>query len=838
MAKQILFLASAIGLMLSGSVCAQPTNEENPSPSSSNLSSELSIESLTFTPYSRVRSGGLVSVRCTVGNSGKQRAVGYLVGKVDNLIGQEDRRSIAVDPGEKKTFEVQLRLPEMLPKTAIEVSMKLLVRENGREVLVQTNGEPVVRTVRMPVETGRSVTATRMDAPPKEQVYWRWPPTRTYSTYEMVVATRIDALLSRMMVGFEQEPFPVRLSDWECIDLLVLANPTAFDDAASIGMMQQHLQNGGRIWVMLDQIDTALVRDLLEEDQQLETVDTVQLNRVEIDVAGIDYDIADRTIDSDEPVRMKRVTQLGGQVAISANGWPVLITMQVGLGEVVFTTLDSSAWLQPRTTQGNASPSFQSTYKVPYWATTIPPKIHEPKPPSTLNLEKTSYAIEQIGNPIVSRWFVASILGSFSVFWVGLGLWRTMGGRVYHVGWIGPALALVASVPLLVASFLQRREIPPMVSVLQVAETNARAGTQVREAAAVYQSNSTAMELVGHRDGTAVPSEKVDSGIRTMITDDYQSWRMTNPVWPSGTWRYWSNFTLPEKTAIANSSLSEDGLIVELPKSNVPLEDIVVVMVPGAPVLGKRLDDQRILVRGDLPAEGDRWTADSIVNQEQLRRGAVYRELLENRKNPGTPSRTVCGWSRLLPESPQWSEQLERRGSTLTMMGVRVATPEVGATIRIPYNMIRIERDPANNFSVIFNQETGRFIEASILNANSDLDFVLPPEVVPLEVSSIDFDWDVRAPKRKAKLSCLVQGKMVTLAELNEPSLPFRGTIRSPEILQQMQDGRLVLHIEIAGDDASNSDQNIFESWQINYLRITVHGRTLPRNRLVSIPDR
>jgi hypothetical protein len=187
-----------------------------------------------------------------------------------------------------------------------------------------------------------------------------------------------------------------------------------------------------------------------------------------------------------------------------------------------------------------------------------------------------------------------------------------------------------------------------------------------------------------------------------------------------------------------------------------------------------------------------------------------------------------------LSESPKWNSQLVQRGAALITTPVVIETPDVGTTIRVPYSLIRIENAKFQNSSVIFNPDTGRFIEESTLKAQADLAFLLPPEAVPLEVSSIEIDWDIRAPKRSARLSCSLAGDMVTLAELNEPSLPYKNVIRNPEVLKDMQDGRLELRIEILGGDALDLSQTGFVSWQIKHLRLTVNGRTLPRHQLVT----
>jgi hypothetical protein len=166
---------------------------------------------------------------------------------------------------------------------------------------------------------------------------------------------------------------------------------------------------------------------------------------------------------------------------------------------------------------------------------------------------------------------------------------------------------------------------------------------------------------------------------------------------------------------------------------------------------------------------------------------------------------------------------------------IELATPEVGSKVLIPYSLIKIEpQDVSLGVSSIFNYRTGYWAEESSLEATADLSFVLPAEAVPLEAISIDIDWDIDAPTRKVKMIWSVQDSPVEIVELNSPSIPWRGKIDNPRVLQDLRDGRLDLRIEVKkGDGASSQSQNSFVSWQIQHLRLSVLGQTLPRNNLV-----
>ncbi len=797
--------------------------------------SNLQLKSLTVTPLSRVTPGGILSIRCLVSNSGSTTGVGYLVGRIEGQTGEEDRRRVELAAGEQRLVDVQLRLAKVLPKSAVDVVMTLNVLQGGREVLSQSTDEQVNRRLHLPIADEKNITAIALNREPKSQTYWRWPPAEDYHSYEFVLGSRIDARLSRQCVVLDGEPFALNLIDWSNVNALVISEPSVFDDLSAIGIMQQFLQRGGRIWIILEHVDTSLVHDLLDEDQQIETVGTVQLNHFEVELADLTFAARDRTVDSVDPIPMKRVSQQGGTVLQTVDGWPAAIWMKVGRGEILFTCLGSAGWLKPREAQFTGDPRFQSQFTLPIWAGTFAHQLHNYKPEPPLQFASLDYPVDRIGNPVVSRSVVAVILISFCGCLLGIAGWRMLGGQVKWLGVIAPAMSIVASMPLIATSVFQRSDIPPMQSVFQFVELDSRGGAHIQETTAVYLRDSQAMDLVGAGDGIAIPAFGIDSGIRSLTTEDFQSWHLSNSMWPTGTWRYQTETMLPETAGEAIAVIGSEGLEIELPAVlPTPVQDVVLQFAPGVATIGKVASDgRRVTMSGDLPAEGERWTADAIVNDEQRRRAEIYRKLFDTSLAPKLPLRTLCGWTELWDKSPHWDVDLERRGTALVSLPVRLLTPAAGSAVRIPYSMIEIQHASNQSGSSIFSQITGRFVTESTLQVNSDLAFLLPPEVTPLELTQLEIDWDIRAPQRSARLSCLVDGEAIEIASLKEPSIPFRAAINDARILKSMQDGRLELRIEIQESDSGNADQSNFVSWQIKHLRLTVEGRTLARNQLV-----
>ncbi len=799
------------------------------SPSTPNLG--LTFDSLGLSPQSYVVPDGAVILHAVVRNHSDTAATGFLVGHIVGNAGIENRRRVELKGGESKRFELPLRLPMDWNDWEVDVEVSLNVLDGPREVMVLQDGEPVMRRLSLPRQRKSIVTALALDREPPPASPLRWSPPKIFATYELAMATRVDAALSRQCLDLDTVPFPLNASDWSRIDNVIIANSALLNDAASVSVLRKYLHSGGRVWVMIDLVDTNAVSSLLGEHQQCTTISTIELNRFEVEVPGQSMSVDDRTVDLDTPVPFKRVIQQGGTVLNRIDGWPVTIQMQVGRGVLFLTTLHCSAWLTPRISQWSEDPFNQSDFELRGWAKGFANQIHFERTKPPLNLRTASYPVERIGNPVVSRTLVGSVLVGFCTCLIAFGLWRYRAGELQSIGVVAPVLALAAASPLVGAALLQRHDIPPMVSLLQIAQFESPSGGSLRESAAVYDSQSRSMQLVGRGDGDAVTSDSITSGIRSTTVDDFQSWRLSNRAWPVGTWRYTTDNSLPDAQVVARAQWNDDGLAIDIPDGfPSPLADVVACFVPGAATLGKRIGPNRILIDSEFPAHGERWTLDSIVNDEQRRRATVYRSMLDDERRANVPKRTLCGWTDLWPDGPQWDAPLQRRGAALNLIPIQLATPPVGSLVRIPFPLIEVRYPSPENSTTLFLDTTGRWISQATSIADVKLAFVLPPEVVPLQTTSITIDWDVKAPRRDVRLSCFVpaDGSSLELVSLSDPSLPWIGTVEDPRVLKEIEQGKLLLRIEVSEDRRPDNAIN----WHIEHLRMSVTGRTLARNPL------
>jgi hypothetical protein len=803
----------------------------------------LEFVRLTKTSFTRVEKGGVLSLRASVRNTSNEPAIGYLVGKLTGQTGEEDSRRIELKAGEYKDFEMQFRVSPKAEGPQVTAVVTLNVIENGREIMLQRGEEPLSRTLSVNTDTDRFATATSILQDQTEIPTWRWPPKERYAQYELILATRVDSGLSRRCLHLDNENMPISSLDWQAIDSLVIGKPETFDDAVAMGAIKSFLSRGGKVLVLLDEIDTKLVRDLMSPDQQCETVDTVELNQFVMDIRSpIEFSEADRTMQFDKPVRFKRVFQQGGRVTHSIDGWPAAVSMKVGAGELILTALESRVWLQTRAVHRSQDPYYRSDFTAPLWASTLTSALSSAPAMEPLDAKEVSYPTELIGTPIASRNVMGATLIGFCLLLVGVGVWNSFSGDLKRIGWLAPLLALACSIPIFVASSWSRSEIPPMSSELQIVQFWPTGGGLLRSKAAVTIPESRSMDLVGEADGFAIASENIESGVRRLTTLGFQNWQLSNSNWPPGTWRYQSEVALTHPSLSAKSRLTSKGLEIEMPEGMPSLpEDVVVNFSLGLPCLGKWTEPtKRLLVDGSLSAEGGRWTSDAIVSDEQGRRAKVYNEVFLNAEsNRIAPVRTLYFWTSLWPQSPVWKPRLERRGAALVSVPIELETPQVGATILVPHSLIQIAPQ-TENISTMYNHRMGRWGGEFNSDKAADLSFLLPPEVVPLEATSIHIDLNVVAPKRTVRIVSSAGDAPIELVRLNSPSIPWQGTIDNPRVLQDLVDGRLDLKVEVIKEQglSESENQDSFIGWEIKHLYISVHGKMLPRNNLVSTTEK
>ncbi len=790
----------------------------------------LALESAGLAPQGFSPQSGAIVIRCTVKNNADEPQEGTLVAKLTTELASEDRCLVRLEAQRTGVFEFPVRVPATNLDDKVQIDVSMVASRDGREVSLAAEERPeALRIITWRPKVKRNiVTALALGPEPVPPTDWRWEKTRIFDTLECSLASRIDAELTNDCIVFGRGLLPLSWLDWQGIDLLILAEPRHLKDQASVSGLRSYLARGGRVWIMLDEIDTSLIAPLLEQHQSIRHVDTVGLRKAKVEVKNVKLSDEDSTSQYDRSIPFKRVVQNGGEVTHAIDGWPVSVIMPIGRGELVLTMLDAEGWIEPRKNAAQ-DPIYHSDYELRRWAKSIVENLYIQRSAPLLKLPEISYPLDRIGNPVVSRGFVSVALLSFCIALCALGIWRFTSGEVPKIGWWLPALSVMTSVPIIIAGILQKKDIPNTISLFQWIQYDNPSGGSMRESAAVYLDSPSSMDLQATRNGFAITDPKSNSGITTVIREDLEHWRLTNMAWPAGVWRYTTDSVLPGNSMVAHGKWTAEGLQVQLPTEfTSPLSDPIMSFVAGAPSLGKTDDGKSILIDGRFPAEGERWTLQSMVDDEQRRRADIYRRYFSGSDRLQIQTRTMVGWSDLSSNGPTWKNSMERRGTALVSFPVALQTPTPGDEVFVPSPFITIRNTSLGESTPIFMDGIGKWITQSSNASSTAVELQLPSEVVPLKAQSVQISWDIEAPRRSARLSILdpTRTEPIPLVELDAPSIPWEASIEDPLLLEAIGNGKLVLKIEVSPD--RQPGENL--PWRIRHLRLSVRGKAIAKH--------
>ncbi|GIW99195.1 MAG: hypothetical protein KatS3mg111_2528 [Pirellulaceae bacterium] len=797
----------------------------------------LHFNSLGLMPQTIVYPGGTLVLRATVSNYSTSTEEGMLVATVDGVTHLQSGRRFALPPRSLEHLPIYIQVPRSVAgKDKVEVHVMLMVERDGREVIQDQLGQPAEHRLTLDVARKPSMAALMLDPEPPHQMDWQWPPAPAHWSFELVIGGRIDAGGNRLTASFDHGQYPLNQEDWKAVDLMVISQADAFRDAALIDALKSFVARGGRLWIMLDAVPCADVRPLLGVGQSIEEIDTTEINSgvVELFHSPVELAPTDRTIDSDVPLRLVRVVQTGGRVTHTLDGWPLAIWMPQGHGEILFTTLEPRAWIEPRPQDpANIDVYQQSQFTTPAWSRPLALEINTAAG-ELPTYREFDYAVQSIGNPVVPRRWIAVGLIGFCGIIAALSVVAWRGGATSLMLGGAPVTAVIVSGIFLVAAQRLRHDIEPGVARLQLVQvTDDGSRAIVSEQGALYLDRQSSSALHFDEDGQARPTEPLAAGVRRFEVIDFQRWRLTSSEWPAGIGLYRSDYRLPWLDGTAVAHLDRDGLHLQLPPQLGPLEDVLLAYAIGQPMVCQQGRDVReVTCDGRLPATGDRWIADALLSNEQLRRIDVYKRFFAPLEHRRPLQRYLFGWTALTAVRPQWTDSLQERGAALVAIPVQLVRPPAGRQVYVPAGLVQLRTDEtAIGQTATYDNETGRWASELTLRTQARMQFELPSQLVPFDAERLELELDMRAPHRRVGLHVVrPSGDWYPIVQLDSPSLPWRGNLEAPEVLEAVRDGKLRIVLEVSERmDVANPNQaaNVV-TWEVRRLALAVRGKVAP----------
>lgn len=846
-------LASVHAQSPSAATVGQPANSLT-SPATDSNHTGLSLDGIKLAPFSRPTPGSLLTLRVQVSNASGQLQSALVLARIDQRPDLQAAAEIHVPAGSNRTVDLRLQLPGTLAADSrFEVSVSVNSLEAGQRVLLSVKDQPIIDSLMLRVDSDKVVTAAILEHEPAPAPEWFWPTPPPSMPYELTIAARVDAELSRRTLSIGHDALPTQMADWAGLNAIVIARDDPLRDAAFATSMSQWLASGGRLWIMLDRVSDRYLQEFLTDGQSCKTIDDIELNEFVVDTNfAMPISIEDRTIAVEQPLHLRRVVQTGGTVSHLIDGFPAAVWFDVGKGRVLVTTLEARAWVKPRESKRSQDPTQDSNFQMRNWAQNLADQFYASRDAvsplqsagspvqnaaSPVQKAEIEYPIKHIGNPIPDRRFVMAVLFTFGglLCIAGLICWKT--SRMVQLGWIIPVISIGACVPILVAAQRLRRDLVDTSAHLQVIEvlpgSRVIAGTQWTTS---YLAGSNSSSLFADGDATVRwPTAGQQLDLRRWLWTDYQRWQLSSSGWPHGIWRIDAQFNLPPRPLDVIARVDQSGLNIELPKEmGETLQDAVLYYTPGDAAICRDVPLGRSVgVPDDQLTLQSSWLGDSIVSDEQSRRGDVYRHLFTSDSEHRFPSYpALLGWTDLWPSPIKWDGEREERGAALVILPVKLLPVPSGTSVYVPHTLISVETPLiGQSRSNAYSNSTGRWRGETTLAMSVPIRFQLPPQVCPIEVSEIVCELQLRAPQRQVTVTSSSAKASGPIAVLRSPLAAQRFRITDPAILDDARDGAFDLTIDVSDRIDRSTDEfgSQVGPWQIDYFRVSARGQVAER---------
>jgi hypothetical protein len=643
------------------------------------------------------------------------------------------------------------------------------------------------------------------------------------------------------------------------IDHFVLASNRIAEDRAGLEALRRWVQQGGKVWVMLDRVGEDVVAALLGDALDFEVVDRVSLTTTRIENVYARFpDAQNYLLHHERPVDFVRVLLPSQEEArYQLDGWPVWFSRKVGRGKVVFTTLGPRGWYRPRT----ATDPRSSYRRFPYLPVALPPidpfAFDLASPPESEERTEQSLSLlhpsggsdkkkanpdkkrveaafveqlqqmltEEIGYSVISRRTVFLIFAGFLLASVALGLLLRKSSRPELLGWLGPLGAIGATLTFLALGVSSRQAVGPTGAVLQIVDAVADTPeVPVRGMLATFQPESGTVDLgVEHGGMVDLDLSQIQGRTARMIQTDMDAWHWENLGFPAGIRFARIQHTVPTKEPLkAIAQFGPKGIAGRLTTG--PFQDPAdaILYLPHGRNLAVQLGAGEESPPGNQSPPKERtpsgftfrvgprdvlpqgqFLASAVLSDRQQKRQQLYRQLLPppTRRDRKRNDPLLLVWTKpvampfLLPPGTRTS------GNALLRIPLELQRSPPGTEVVIPGPFTLCQRILADGLVPLPRE--------SNLGSNLHFRFSLPSAVLPLQIEQARLTARFHAP-----------GRRITVSGVPAPRAPASlGPGKYPE--DHGQDGRALVALHQVESPLDPIEVTITDK---QLLRLDAHG--------------
>jgi len=676
-------------------------------------------------------------------------------------------------------------------------------------------------------------------------------PDEIHRIVELAAATRVAMGRTRRLIQMEVEDIPVEANGLDVVDEIILCSNRIADDPARLVSLRAWVEQGGHLWIQLDQIDVSTVTHLLGEVVQLQPVDEVGLTQVQLDRVDLGEGTGE-ALEFDYPVRHIRMMVDGVNPLHNINGWPASFTAAIGRGTVLFTTLSQFAWVRERTSdEPKGDPESYSDFVARRSLVELAARwTVESDPMPVIPTDFQPLLATQVGYRIPSRQTILTALWLFCGVLLGAGLWlrrkkteepqnkksgalSAIGRKSEQLAVIGPALALLTAVPIVVMGQSSRSAIPASISVSEFVQVNPATSTlRSTGTAAIFVPDTEVVDLAASQGRILLPPTDESTGtLRQMVQTDFGQSEWSDLSVNTGLQFFATSQNRPLDLPInATVQFGPDGASGQLQTGLFSEPEDVLIASRAADVLAVQVEQDAGFTAGfDETLAPGAYVSSSMLSDQQVTRQELYRSLF----SAGTSSRyprepVLLAWMR--PENPYviCPDGFDANHSAVVAVPLTYETTPPGTEVMIP--------SPFLTFDAVLTQEAGQSTaydnrtatwRESLQSGRTVLRVNIPDSVKPLRLNQVNIELKLLASSHSVSLFAGQRESPAEVASMQDAAGTYQWTLAESDQLQIDSDGDYYVHLDVqpSGNGEVGADSN--KAWEVDFLRLEMLGRTI-----------
>ncbi len=749
-------------------------------------------------------------------------------------------RRMWIPAGARRQSYLPIRIPDGLLPSDVFVpmtSMRLTQTSGGEKFQGSALGLPTIeRTLLLSWEEYHVATLLDLGSLDNETSYSRNQrlTDAIYAASDAADKSLQDLALVNLSANF-LPPTPQAL---DALDQIVVGGDRIFNDSTAASRLRSWIQSGGRAWIMLDQVNPDLVRQLLGDASCYSVVDRVELNDFEMESTQLHATASkpeNEPWSSDQSVEMVRVFAETDDVQCRVSGWPAAFWKQFGQGEILFTTLGTDGWMN----------SGEPTLAYDAVATRFFISRNRPRSQSE---RIAKYLQNDIGYTIPRRSLVAWALGIHVFAILLFGIWCFRRQRLQQMAIVVPLASVLAACGLVALGKQHTGAVPSTIAIGQIAQAVLESPqVHVDSVAAIYSQEQRELKIDSSADTTAMLAEEDLQGETKRIqwTDDGRSEWMFVSQAPGVVRNIECRATvaLPQAWSV-KGRFTADGFQADVDGLDVQkCEDSLIIAAPAPSLALRRLPSGGATFRGgaaDVLAK-DQYIDDTLMSGLQSERQDLLRELMMTDTPPFGPEPSFVTWTEPIDSGVRFDDNFQNRGWALASIPIQYEPLPSGSAFQVPASFARLKA--VGGMSTVFNASTGRWLQDMNKAIATELQVVVPKILLPCVLERANVAIKISAPSRTLEIKSLIDGEYQSVYRKQDPNRLLEFTIDDPDALQLDGEGglRLLISVSDSDQDAAKAKPLVIDedapaaikpaapnqnTWQIEYLQVSLEGTT------------